>query len=203
VASLADVRLAVQFDYGQTHHKELEHARKVCEHYGIPRTMIHVNMGHIKPTEVGHLLRSELDTQLAHGTVVDQHGEHVSATFVPGRNIIFLAYAGSLCDSEGYRGIVAGMNAVDYSGYPDCRPQFLHAMERALGHGLRWGVQIHTPLVMLKKSEIIKLGMDLKAPLHLTWSCYTGNTRPCGACPSCLVRAKGFKEAGVVDPALI
>jgi 7-cyano-7-deazaguanine synthase len=192
----------VHFQYGQTHEKEVYAANNVARFYGYTLRTYELNFKHIEPTKVGALLDLHLDVRKAHTTVKDQTGEDVSATFVPGRNIIFLAYAGSICDSEEIESIVMGVNAVDYSGYPDCRPAFIGRMEEALSHGLRYSVSLLTPLLHLSKAEIIDLGMNLGAPLHLTWSCYSGTSRPCGECPSCVVRAKGFREAGVADPAL-
>jgi 7-cyano-7-deazaguanine synthase len=99
-------------------------------------------------------------------------------------------------------------NAIDYSGYPDCRPEYFHKMTEALAYGSKlWTeyqipIQVKTPIIELSKMEIVKLGLRLKAPLELTWSCYQGGAVPCGSCDSCLLRAKGFEEAGVSDPAL-
>jgi 7-cyano-7-deazaguanine synthase len=196
-----DVKQCIHFQYGQTHSKEVRSAEAVAEHYKIPLRPFFLPFNHISATDVGHLLLRDLDPVAANNTVLDSRGNSVSATFVPGRNIIFLAYAGSLCDSLGYTQIVIGVNSVDYSGYPDCRPQFIEMMEHALSSGLRWPVRIQTPLIHKSKVSIIKMGINLGAPLHLTWSCYTGLDKPCGKCPSCVIRIQGFKEVGVEDPA--
>lgn len=204
IATLADRDeiLAVHMSYGQTHKKEKYHAASIAGHYGVPLEFLHLNFGHIEPSVVGHLLKDKLDPEAARQTVKDSRGLDVSATFVPGRNIIFLAYAGSIADASASEHIVIGVNAVDYSGYPDCRPRFIEAMQSALVHGLRRPVKLHAPLITMSKAEIIQLGVKHNAPLGLSWSCYTGDARPCGRCPSCLVREKGFQEAGVPDPAL-
>jgi 7-cyano-7-deazaguanine synthase len=198
----AEIGAIVHFYYGQLHEKEIDSARLVAKFYGWNLREYMLNFTHIDAGEVGQLLAQTPDIKAMQTTVKDQQDNDVSATFVPGRNIIFLAYAGSICDSEKMGAIVMGVNAVDYSGYPDCRPLFINHMTNALCYGLREPLDILTPLINLSKQEIIELGMNLGAPLHLTWSCYAGLERPCGECPSCVVRAKGFKEAGVTDPAL-
>lgn len=203
-AKLGENVVPMMFSYGQTHAKELSAAAKILEHYKLEENAYHVrlDMSHIRAGEVGQLLADKLDVKAAGRTVKDQLGHEVSATFVPGRNIIFLAYAGSLADQLGIAHIALGVNAVDYSGYPDCRPDFIKAMNLALIHGLRRPVTLWTPLISLEKKEIIKLGMELEAPLHLTWSCYAGGDSPCGKCPSCIIRVEAFKQLGKQDPAL-
>jgi 7-cyano-7-deazaguanine synthase len=131
----------------------------------------------------------------------------IPVTYVPARNIIFLSFAASFAEAVGARDIFIGANAVDYSGYPDCRPEFYAAYHEVLRQGLKAGVEgrgvrIHTPLIRKTKAQIIRLGIRLGVPYELTWSCYQGARRPCGKCDSCLLRAKGFVQAGVVDPAL-
>jgi 7-cyano-7-deazaguanine synthase len=196
---------AVHFSYGQTHEKEFMAGHKVADALGIPYESHVLNFTHIKPGEVGHLLKRKEDFNPddAHQTVRDSQGFQVSATFVPGRNIIFLAYAGSLADSEGHRDIVCGVNSVDFSGYPDCRPRFIERMEGALSAGLRNPVRVHAPLINLSKVGIVRRGMQLNAPLHLTWSCYAGGATPCDKCPSCEIRNAAFKEIGIDDPARV
>jgi len=198
-----DVVKCVHFAYGQTHMNEVMHALRVAEHYKVPMQTVPVLYSHIKPTnETGALLDNELDQNLAATTSKDKIGEQVSATFVPGRNIVFLALAGGICDSEHIDHIYIGVNSVDYSGYPDCRPHFINAMHNALNEGLRRKITIFAPLIHKTKGQIIEAGIKLNAPQHLTWSCYAGQERPCGICPSCKVRANGFAEAGIPDPAL-
>ncbi len=128
-------------------------------------------------------------------------------TYVPARNTIFLSFALSCAEAINARAIFIGANAIDFSGYPDCRPDFYKAFSNVVRLGTKAGVegkklQILTPLINKSKGEIIKLGMKLGVPYGLTWSCYKGGKRPCMKCDSCLLRAKGFKEAGVGDPLL-
>jgi 7-cyano-7-deazaguanine synthase len=118
--------------------------------------------------------------------------------------MIFLSVAAGLCETVGAGSIFIGANALDYSGYPDCRPEFFQAFERVLEVGTKAGVEgtpirVQAPILRMSKSDIVRLGKELKAPLHLTWSCYQGGERACGRCDSCLLRLKGFKEAGYED----
>ncbi len=129
----------------------------------------------------------------------------IPSTYVPARNIIFLSFAASFAEAVGAGVIFIGANAVDYSGYPDCRPDFFKAFSGALKKGMKVGVEGHalrieTPLLRLTKAGIIRLGLRLGVPYGKTWSCYNGVTRPCGVCDSCRLRVKGFSEVGVLDP---
>ncbi len=124
----------------------------------------------------------------------------VPATYVPGRNIIFLSFALSFGETIKARAIFIGAHAQDYSGYPDCRPEFFTAFSRMAKAGTLGRLNILAPLLHKNKSEIILLGRKLGVAFNLTWSCYRGDKRPCGKCDSCYYRAKGFQEAGVVDP---
>ena len=126
---------------------------------------------------------------------------------MPARNSIFLAVALGVAEARQLDTVWIGVNAIDYSGYPDCRPEFIEAFRAVAATGQKRGVegnpiQIAAPLIELTKAEIVRLGKELNAPLHLTWSCYRGGDRPCGTCDACLLRARGFAEAGVDDPAL-
>ena len=129
----------------------------------------------------------------------------IPSTYVPARNIIFLGFAASFAEAAGAQTIFIGANAVDYSGYPDCRPEFLAAFQAALGQGLKAGVEKHpvkirAPLLKKSKAEIVRLVTRLGVPYNLTWSCYRGGRKPCGVCDSCRLRAKGFEQAGQEDP---
>jgi len=131
--------------------------------------------------------------------------KRIPTTYVPARNTLFLSYALSWAETLGASDIYIGANSLDYSGYPDCRPRYLKAVERAFELGTKQGVsgkkiRIQAPLLRLTKEEIIRLGTRLKVPYRLTWSCYVGGKRPCGTCDSCLLRMKGFEEAGLKDP---
>ncbi len=130
----------------------------------------------------------------------------IPITYVPARNIIFLSFAASFAEAIGAKTIFIGANAVDYSGYPDCRPAFIKSFQAMLGIGIKAGVEgnpikIETPLIHLTKAKIVKLAISLKVPLINTWSCYQGGAKPCGVCDSCQLRQKGFLEAGSKDPA--
>ncbi len=130
----------------------------------------------------------------------------IPSTYVPARNSILLALAASLADARGARAVVLGANCLDSSGYPDCRPGFLRAFDRVLARGTRAGVEgkglaVLAPLLKLDKAGIVRLARKLEMPMGLTWSCYRGGRRPCGTCDSCRLRAKGFQEAGMEDPA--
>jgi 7-cyano-7-deazaguanine synthase len=143
------------------------------------------------------------------------HDRHIAAadipsTYVPARNTIFLSLALGWAEVLGAHDIVIGVNALDYSGYPDCRPEFISAFERLATLGTRAGVEggryrVRTPLITLSKADIIRRGLELGLDYRLTHSCYdpAADGRPCGRCDSCVLRAKGFREAGVADPLLL
>ena len=131
----------------------------------------------------------------------------IPTTYVPARNSIFLAVALGVAEARDLDAVWIGVNAIDYSGYPDCRPEFIEAFRGVAATGQRRGVEgdpiaIRTPLIDRTKEEIVRLGRELDAPLHLTWSCYLGGDRPCGGCDACRLRAQGFAAAGIDDPAL-
>jgi len=126
--------------------------------------------------------------------------DELPSTYVPGRNTLFISYAVSYAESINARTIFIGANAVDFSGYPDCRPRYYMAFDRLL-KTLPGKIQIKAPLLKLSKEGIVRLAARLKVPLKYTWSCYGGGDDPCGVCDSCLFRAKGFAQAGIEDPA--
>src|SRR5207302_10514086 len=126
---------------------------------------------------------------------------------VPARNLIFLSIAMAVCEARDADACYLGINALDYSGYPDCRPEFVESFRQTAALALKRGIEgnpvrVLTPLIDKTKAEIVSLGTELRAPLQLTWSCYRGGDEPCGSCDSCALRAKGFAKAGVADPAL-
>lgn len=187
--------------YGQRHSRELDSAKRVVEHYGLRH---HVVMDLDLRSFTGSALTSQ-SVEVPEKASVAEIGEGIPVTYVPARNIIFLSLAAGLCETIGAEAIFIGANAIDYSGYPDCRPEFFEAFEQTLRVGTKAGVEghaprIHAPILRMSKSEIVRLGSELKAPLELTWSCYQGGERACGHCDSCLLRLKGFKEVGVPDP---
>ncbi len=185
------------FDYGQRHRKEIKKAIEMAQHLKCPYHVIKFSL----PWKGSSLIGKESPIP-AHKTI---NSTKIPSTYVPARNIIFLSFAASFAEAIQSRVIFIGANAIDYSGYPDCRPNFMEAYQTALEQGLKTGVKgkaikIKTPLINKTKAQIIKMGMKMKVPYHLTWSCYAGNKRPCGKCDSCVLRQKGFESAGVEDP---
>lgn len=195
---------ALTVDYGQRHCFELEAARRVANAMAVRR---HVVVG----ADLRQFGGSALTDQIAvpKDRSPDEMRREIPVTYVPARNTVFLALALAYAEVVGADDVFIGVNAVDYSGYPDCRPEFFAAMQRALFEGSKLGRQygvaiaIETPVLHLSKARIVRLGLDLGAPLEHTWSCYEGGPVPCGACDSCLLRARGFAEAGAEDPLLL
>lgn len=182
------------FDYGQRHAKEILQAVKLARYTQSAYQIIKIRL----PWGGSALL----DKKAALPKNRNDMSSDIPVTYVPGRNIIFLSFAASFAETVGATAIFIGANAVDYSGYPDCRPEFYEAFALALKRGLKTGVggkpiKIYTPLIRKTKAQIIRLGQKLKVPYELTWSCYAGGKKPCGVCDSCLIRAKGFAEAKV------
>jgi len=191
----------MSFAYGQRHQTELEAAKAVVEHYQIPRDRHLI-------VDLGRSIRGSAltgDAEVPKGRDLEEIGADIPVTYVPSRNLVFLAHASSYAEAIGAEAIYIGVNAIDYSGYPDCRPEFIAAFQQVLNVGTKFGVeghpvQIRTPLLHLTKAQIVRLGLELGAPLHLTYSCYTGTRPSCGECDACRLRLKGFREAGVPDP---
>ena len=192
---------AMSFDYGQRHRIELEKSRKLCEKYNIPHIIMHVPL-----TSIGGSALTDQAIEVPDNPQ-ESIGGSIPITYVPARNTIFLAVAAGYCEVNGIQDIFIGTNAVDYSGYPDCRPEFIQAMESAITLGTRYADEgnrfiIHTPLARMKKAEIIQKGIELGVDYSLTSTCYSPdeNGDPCGRCDSCKLRLKGFREAGLTDP---
>jgi len=187
----------ISFEYGQRHSRENESSRKIAEHYGLKLKEFSIDLRQIG----GSSLTSEAAVE-DHSP--DEIGSTIPNTYVPSRNIIFLSIAASYAETIGARTIIYGANSVDYSGYPDCRPSFVNYMERALQEGTKIGTEegmsVVAPLQYLSKGEIIRMGLKLGVPYKLTWSCYRGGEKACGRCDSCILRLKGFMEAGSPDP---
>jgi 7-cyano-7-deazaguanine synthase len=189
----------ISFHYGQKAAIELESAKKVAEFYGVQdRHFI---------ADLKGLIRGSALTDADKEIPTNRTGEEkdIPVTYVPARNIIFLSIALSYSEAIGAEAMYIGVNALDYSGYPDCRADFIAAFQDVINKGTAAGVQGHpieikTPLQFLSKAEIVKLGTELGAPLHLSHSCYFGTDPSCGVCESCTLRIRGFKEAGVKDP---
>ena len=196
LAAAAGPVVALTFDYGQRHWHEIDHAAGVAGFYEADHLVVRLDL-----TGWGG---SALTDPSIDVPPVGTPG--IPATYVPARNLIFLSVAVGVCEARGLDEVYLGVNALDYSGYPDCRPEFVRSFEDTAGLALKRGVEgspvrMRTPLIDKSKADIVRLGLELGAPLHLTWSCYRGGTVPCGECDSCALRAKGFAEAGVDDPA--
>ncbi len=192
---------ALSINYGQRHVRELDASRAVAAALGVER---HLELA----LDLSRIGGSSL-TSTAIDVPKDQAINHqvIPNTYVPARNTIFLSMALGWAEVLGAADIVIGVNALDYSGYPDCRPEFIHAFEVLARLATRAGVEgrpltIHTPLISLSKADIIRLGLSLGLDYGLTHSCYDPppSGRPCGHCDSCLLRAAGFAEAGATDP---
>ena len=193
---------ALSFHYGQRHEVEMEAARRVAESLGakehrIAKIDLRVFGGSALTEDIA-VPKQRSETEIAHG---------IPLTYVPARNTIFLAYALAWAEVIPANDIFIGINAIDYSGYPDCRPEFIDAFENLADCGTKAGVegrrfQIHTPLIQLSKAEIIRKGVDLGVDFSLTHSCYdpTLEGLACGKCDSCLLRLKGFRGGGIPDP---
>jgi 7-cyano-7-deazaguanine synthase len=193
---------ALSFRYGQRHATELDAAKRVAERLGLRR---HVVLDIDLRAFGGSALTGDLE--VPKDTPLERIGSGIPATYVPARNTIFLAFSLGWAETLGAADIFIGANALDYSGYPDCRPEYIEAFERMANLATRAGVEgghlrIHAPLISLSKAGIIRLGSGLGVEFALTWSCYdpTPEGTACGRCESCTLRRKGFREAGVADP---
>lgn len=191
----------ISFNYNQRHDRELISASNVAKHYQATKhIVITTNMD-----AIGGSALTDKDLAVPEGHVQSQE---IPITYVPARNLIFLSYALGYAEVTGADKIFIGVNALDYSGYPDCRPEFINLFQQVADYSTKAGVQdqrnitIETPLLHLSKKEIVLLGKELHAPLELTTSCYNGAETACGECDSCLLRLKGFADAGVIDPIL-
>ena len=193
--------VALSFDYGQLHGRELLSAKKIASSLGVEHWTIPLSL------PWGGSAITDPHVPLPKGRSEAAIKEGIPATYVPARNSIFLSLAASLAEAKGAEAIYFGANALDYSGYPDCRPAFIEAFQKMVEEGTRAGVEgkkirVVAPLLKLSKAGIVRLGGQLKVPFEWTWSCYEGKDFPCGECDSCILRAKGFQEAGLDDPLL-
>ncbi|OHW62308.1 7-cyano-7-deazaguanine synthase [Andreesenia angusta] len=185
----------ISFDYGQKHDRELALASKIAEHYSAAEHRV------IKMQNIGGSALTDSDIE------VPEYSEDggVPVTYVPARNLLFLSYALGYAEVVGADAIFIGVSSVDYSGYPDCRPEFIDAFRKMVEVGTVAGlegnpIEIVTPLIDLSKAETVKLGVKLGAPYEYTTSCYNGEEEACGVCDSCVLRLRGFQEAGIEDP---
>ncbi len=192
---------AISFDYGQRHRFELDSAAKVCEANGVTSRVVF-------PVDTSIFQGSALTNDIAvpHNRSDDQLSSGIPVTYVPARNTIFLSVALGLAESIGSHDLFIGVNAIDYSGYPDCRPEFVAAFGAMANLATKAGVDgqriaVHTPLVSLTKAQIIQRGLELGVDYSLTHSCYDPSSDgiSCGDCDSCLLRLRGFADAGATD----
>ena len=182
---------ALIFDYGQRHRKEIIQAKKIARQAGCDYRVVKISL----PWQGSSLLDKKM--RLPQNCRVIP--KEIPSTYVPARNIIFLSFAASYAEAAGADAIFIGANAIDYSGYPDCRPDFFKAFQKVIKQGMKAGVEGRTirvmaPLLHKTKAQIIRLGLKLKVPYELTWSCYQGGAKPCGKCDSCVLRDKGFLQ---------
>jgi 7-cyano-7-deazaguanine synthase len=189
----------LSFDYGQRHKTELGFAKKLAHINKVKSRILKIDF----PWQGSSLLNK--NTVLPKGLM---GRKEIPDTYVPARNIIFLSFAASYAEAIGAFKIFIGANQIDYSNYPDCRKDFLHAFDMMIKKGTKAGVSgkaisVEAPLIGLKKKDIIKKAFKLGVPFRYTWSCYMGGKSPCSRCDSCIIREKGFKEAGIKDPLTI
>ncbi len=193
---------AISFRYGQRHSRELEAARAIARHYGVTDHRI----AEIDLRLFGGSALTSDDIAVPHGRSLGEMGHGVPVTYVPGRNLIFLSFATAFAEVIGADDVFLGINVYDYSGYPDCRPEFLEAFQTTANLATKAGTEdgrnlrYHAPLIQMTKAEIVREGTRRGVPWELTWSCYEGSEKACGQCDSCLLRLKGFAEAGLSDP---
>lgn len=193
--------VALTFNYGQRHMRELESARRIAEHYAA-RSHVEIFLG----------IGQHLDSSLTKRDIdVPRDGKHtdgssgIPSTYVPGRNMVFLSVGSAIAEGIGAEAVVIAANDVDFSGYPDCTPAFIEAFQKVLEVGTKRGVEgaavrVEAPLIGMSKGDIVREARRLEVPLELTWSCYSGGERACGVCDSCRLRLRGFAEACVEDP---
>jgi 7-cyano-7-deazaguanine synthase len=185
----------ISFDYNQRHKRELNCAEKIAQYYEV----VEHKLFKLDLSSGSALTDKSID-------VPDfSSNKTIPATYVPARNILFLSFALGHAETISANTIFIGVSSIDYSGYPDCRPEFINAFQKVVDTGTKAGVegnsiQIKTPLIKLSKAETIKLAVENNAPLHLTTSCYKGEEKACGRCDSCVLRLNGFKQLGIQDP---
>jgi len=187
------------FDYGQRHRREIRFAESIAQKTKSPYRILKLSL------PWGGTALLDKGKRLPQDRRLSRIGKDIPPTYVPGRNIIFLSIGISWAEVLGASYVYIGAHQSDFSGYPDCRKDFFEAFQKAIIKGTKAGVEgkeieIVAPLLDKTKSEIVKMGKRLGVPFELTWSCYKGGKRPCGRCDSCILREKGFKEAGIEDP---
>ena len=218
--NVTDDLTALTFQYGQSHSKEVECAKEIANFLGIRHELLDISF--FRDVAWYSALTNPERFPIPDDRSAGQMGASIPITYVPLRNTFFLALAAAFLESNILHAIEVDQvdpatveaslfmapNAIDYSGYPDCRPEYFEKMAEALGYGsklfteYRIPIRVETPIIDKSKADIVRMAVELSAPLHQTWSCYRGNPAPCGSCDSCILRAKGFHESGVPDPLL-
>ena len=194
---------AISFDYQQRHRKELNSALMLANTVGV----IEHQVVNFDLRQWGGSALTDDKINLPQERSLAEMADHIPTTYVPARNTIFLSFALGYAEAIAAERVYIGVNALDYSGYPDCRPDYMQAIQEVFRLGTKQGrsgepIKIIAPLIDLKKTEIIQLGNQLGVPWHLTWSCYAGNDIACGVCDSCQLRLAAFAELGLKDPVL-
>ncbi|NET61115.1 MAG: 7-cyano-7-deazaguanine synthase QueC [Symploca sp. SIO2E6] len=192
---------AISFDYQQRHRRELDCAIAIARLAGVKEhRVVSFDLG-----QWGGSALTDQKIDLPQQRSLEQMSQHIPITYVPGRNTIFLSFGLSYAEAIAAECVYIGVNALDYSGYPDCRPDYIEAMQKVFALGTKQGreeqaIQIITPLINLRKTAIIELGNQLGVPWEQTWSCYAGDELACGICDSCQLRLAAFAELGLKDP---
>lgn len=192
---------ALTMDYGSRHSKEIEAAKRIAGHF---RVMDHLILK-VGLDAIGGSSLTDRNISLDKAKDKNSIGSDIPTSYVPARNMTFLSLGVGFAEVVGAGNVYIGANSMDYSGYPDCRPEFIDAFQKVVDVGTRTGVQgrpvrIETPLLRLGKAEIIRKGMELNVPYEHTWTCYSGGEKACGKCEACVLRLAGFEEAGFDDP---
>jgi len=218
--SKTDHLTALTFHYGQSHSKEVDCAAEVARSLGVTQELLDISF--LGKVAWYSALTNPEQFPMPEDRETSRMGNSIPITYVPLRNTIFLSLAAASLESQVLYAIeiehvlpediqayiYMAPNAIDYSGYPDCRPEFFQKMGESLGYGSKLWTEYHVPLqieipiIEMSKTDIVRLAMVLEAPLELTWSCYQGGEIPCGRCDSCILRASGFRAAGYPDPAI-
>lgn len=199
----------ITFDYNQRHQIEIEYSKKTLElAKDIKRKKIASHYFSIDLSQIGGSALTDLSIDIPKNRDSKEMEENIPVTYVPFRNGIFLSITAAIAEKNGITNIIGGWNMLDYSGYPDCRDNFLNTFEQAINYGTKMGVEgkifkILTPLIKMKKSEIIMFGKEHGADYSFSYSCYSGKEEPCGECDACILRKKGFQEAGIKDDFLV
>jgi 7-cyano-7-deazaguanine synthase len=190
---------ALTFDYGQRHKREVEAAKRMGSGMGVKEhKVLNLDLDKIGGSAL-------TDKSIDVPSERDIKASDIPITYVPARNLIMLGFGVAWAEVIGADSVFIGANAIDYSGYPDCREEFFESFTRTVKLGTKggvegWGLEIKHPLLHLSKADIVKKGLELNVPFELTWSCYKGGEKACGKCDSCRLRLKGFEEAGAKDP---